>query len=54
MSAQQWFVEVPGSTFGQKEGTYHFRISFLPPAEELEDMVKRIDKFHGNFIDKYM
>ena len=26
-------VCVPGSGFGQKEGTFHFRITILPPDE---------------------
>ncbi|PVD24852.1 hypothetical protein C0Q70_15338 [Pomacea canaliculata] len=28
---------VPGSGFGEKEGTYHFRITILPPQEELRE-----------------
>ena len=27
---------VPGSGFGQRKGTYHFRITLLPPMQELE------------------
>ncbi|KAI0969517.1 alanine transaminase-like protein [Xylaria arbuscula] len=41
---------VPGSGFGQKEGTLHFRTTFLAPGTE---WVSSIKKFHQEFIDKY-
>jgi alanine transaminase len=41
---------VPGSGFGQKEGTLHFRTTFLAPGT---DWVSRITAFHGKFMDKY-
>jgi alanine transaminase len=41
---------VPGSGFGQKEGTLHFRTTFLAPGTE---WVGSIVKFHGEFMDKY-
>ncbi|KAJ5168708.1 alanine aminotransferase [Penicillium canariense] len=41
---------VPGSGFGQKEGTFHFRTTFLAPGT---DWVERIVKFHAEFLDKY-
>jgi len=41
---------VPGSGFGQKEGTLHFRTTFLAPGTE---WVGRIAKFHKNFMDEY-
>ncbi|KAK1251902.1 hypothetical protein MKX07_007381 [Trichoderma sp. CBMAI-0711] len=41
---------VPGSGFGQKEGTLHFRTTFLAPGTE---WVSRITKFHQEFMDKY-
>lgn len=41
---------VPGSGFGQKEGTYHFRTTFLAPGTE---WVSRIEAFHKEFMDKY-
>ena len=41
---------VPGSGFGQKEGTLHFRTTFLAPGTE---WVGRIEKFHKTFMDKY-
>ncbi|KAI1326527.1 PLP-dependent transferase [Xylariaceae sp. FL0255] len=41
---------VPGSGFGQKEGTLHFRTTFLAPGTE---WVGSITKFHQEFMDKY-
>ncbi|KAL7951787.1 pyridoxal phosphate-dependent transferase [Trichoderma barbatum] len=41
---------VPGSGFGQREGTLHFRTTFLAPGTE---WVNRITKFHQEFMDKY-
>ncbi|KHO01725.1 Pyridoxal phosphate-dependent transferase, major domain protein [Metarhizium album ARSEF 1941] len=41
---------VPGSGFGQKEGTLHFRTTFLAPGTE---WVAGIVKFHKEFMDKY-
>jgi len=44
---------VPGSGFGQKDGTYHFRTTFLPPEEQMEAVCERMEKFHNNFMTKY-
>lgn len=41
---------VPGSGFGQKEDTLHFRTTFLAPGT---DWVERIVKFHFEFIEQY-
>ncbi|KAI0164064.1 PLP-dependent transferase [Xylariaceae sp. FL1272] len=41
---------VPGSGFGQKEGSLHFRTTFLAPGTE---WVGSITKFHQEFMDKY-
>jgi alanine transaminase len=41
---------VPGSGFGQKEGTLHFRTTFLAPGTE---WVGRITKFHKEFMDEF-
>lgn len=44
---------VPGSGFGQVEGTYHFRTTILPPVEKLGEMLARFRDFHVRFMDKY-
>ncbi|KAK1759496.1 mitochondrial putative alanine aminotransferase [Echria macrotheca] len=41
---------VPGSGFGQKDGSLHFRTTFLAPGTE---WVGSIVKFHREFMDKY-
>ena len=41
---------VPGSGFGQKPNTLHFRTTFLAPGT---DWVGRISKFHQGFMDEY-
>jgi len=41
---------VPGTGFGQKEGTLHFRTTFLAPGIE---WVGRFVDFHKKFMDEY-
>ncbi|KAK0640900.1 pyridoxal phosphate-dependent transferase [Cercophora newfieldiana] len=41
---------VPGSGFGQKDGSLHFRTTFLAPGTK---WVGSIIKFHKEFMDKY-
>jgi alanine-synthesizing transaminase len=38
-------VVVPGSGFGQRPGTNHFRIVTLPPIAQLEEAYRRIGEF---------
>jgi alanine transaminase len=44
---------VPGSGFGQKDGTYHFRTTFLPPEDKIQQVTERLAKFHTQFMQKY-
>ncbi|KAK3086013.1 hypothetical protein FSP39_012147 [Pinctada imbricata] len=44
---------VPGSGFGQKPGTYHFRTTILPSVEKLKEMLDRFQGFHKSFMQKY-
>lgn len=41
---------VPGSGFGQQPGTFHFRTTFLPPKEEIEDLVVKLKAFHESYV----
>ncbi len=41
---------VNGSGFGQKEGTYHLRIAFLPPKELLAKVLPQWIDFHNNYV----
>lgn len=40
---------VPGSGFGQRPGTAHFRTTILPPLEKIQDVVERFAEFHKAF-----
>ncbi|XP_052780449.1 alanine aminotransferase 2-like [Mya arenaria] len=44
---------VPGSGFGEKPGTYHFRITILPPLEEMRAVLEQFKLFHMKFLQKY-
>jgi len=46
-------VLVPGSGFGQVSGTLHFRITILPPEDELDDVIDKLKTFHNEFLAKY-
>jgi len=46
-------VLVPGSGFGQRAGTYHFRCTILPPEDKIADVVKLMDAFHSDFLKRY-
>ena len=41
---------VNGSGFGQKPGTHHLRIAFLPPADVLDEVLPRWTKFHNQYV----
>jgi alanine transaminase len=41
---------IPGSGFGQKEGTLHFRTTFLAPGTA---WVGRIVEFHKKFMEEF-
>jgi alanine transaminase len=41
---------VPGSGFGQKPGTLHFRTTFLPPQDEIESLVAKLKSFHEQYV----
>eukprot|EP01025_Chloroclados_australasicus_P023559 TRINITY_DN2384_c0_g1_i1.p1 TRINITY_DN2384_c0_g1~~TRINITY_DN2384_c0_g1_i1.p1 ORF type:complete len:488 (-),score=54.42 TRINITY_DN2384_c0_g1_i1:263-1726(-) len=46
-------ITVPGSGFGQEAGTFHFRLTILPPEEEFLGMVKKLGDFHQKFMEQY-
>ena len=41
---------VPGSGFGQAEGTHHLRMTFLPPEDQLEAALGRFCEHHVEFV----
>lgn len=46
-------VVVPGSGFGQRNGTWHFRTTFLPPESKIDGVLDRLKKFHDALIQDY-
>lgn len=44
---------VPGSGFGQKPGTHHFRIVILPPEEVIEKAFAHIKSFYKEYKNKF-
>lgn len=44
---------IPGSGFGQKPGTYHFRSTILPQTDKLKQMMDKFGEFHAQFMNKY-
>lgn len=47
-------ITVPGSGFGQKPGTFHFRMTILPDDETLEGVLDDIDRFHNEHPGGWM
>lgn len=46
-------VVVPGSGFGQRDGTWHFRTTFLPPEADMDAVIERMSAFHLEFMAKH-
>lgn len=42
---------VNGLGFGQKPGTHHLRIAFLPPAEMLQEVLPQWIEFHNRYVN---
>lgn len=46
-------VTVPGSGFGQEEGTFHMRTTILPPEEKIAEFISKFKNFHEKFMATY-
>lgn len=44
---------VPGSGFGQKPGTYHLRLTCLPPEKYFIEFINLLSTFHQSFMTSY-
>jgi aspartate/methionine/tyrosine aminotransferase len=44
---------VPGSGFGQKDGTFHLRTTILPPEDVFEEVMAQFRVFHEGFLVRY-
>lgn len=43
----------PGTAFGQRPGTSHFRTTILPQTEKLKEMLELFKSFQADFLKKY-
>ncbi|GAX86501.1 hypothetical protein CEUSTIGMA_g13909.t1 [Chlamydomonas eustigma] len=50
---QYGIVVVPGSGFGQADGTFHFRTTFLPSETDIGLVVDNLTSFHTKFMVQY-
>ena len=50
---QTGIVVVPGSGFMQRDGTYHFRTTFLPREDLIPGVVEKLKTFHAAFMEQY-
>ncbi len=48
---QTGLVTVNGEGFGQKPGTSHLRIAFLPPRDVIEEVLPRWIEYHNAFVN---
>ncbi|GBF93162.1 alanine aminotransferase [Raphidocelis subcapitata] len=46
-------VTVPGSGFGQAEGTFHLRTTILPREEKMAEFVDKFRSFHTKFMAEF-
>lgn len=46
-------VVVPGSGFGQVDGTLHFRSTILPSEEAMDGVIQKMADFHRKFLVEY-
>lgn len=44
---------VPGSGFGQKEGTFHLRTTILPPKEKMPHIMRMFQEFNDGFMKEF-
>jgi alanine transaminase len=47
-------VTVPGSGFGQRPGTWHYRITILPKEDVLKSVMGNIKTWHEALINEYL
>jgi len=49
---QTGLTTVNGLGFGQREGTHHLRIAFLPPKEMLQTVLPKWIQFHNEYVNQ--
>jgi len=50
---EEGIVTVPGDGFGQRDGTHHVRMTFLPPEDRMTDVADRLSRFHARFLAEH-
>jgi alanine transaminase len=54
MLKETGIMTVPGSGFGQREGTYHFRLTnLITPTVEMEKTMITMKKFNEKFHERF-
>lgn len=46
-------LTTPGSGFGQRPGTFHYRLTILPEEAEFREVLQRIQEFHQRFLSRW-
>lgn len=47
-------MTVPGSGFGQRDGSYHFRITnLINPTSHMQQVLENLKKFNDDFHDSH-
>ena len=46
-------VVVPGSGFGQVDGSFHFRTTFLPSEKQLNTVLGKLAQFQRAFMAEF-
>ncbi|ELR24802.1 alanine aminotransferase, mitochondrial, putative [Acanthamoeba castellanii str. Neff] len=47
------FALLDATGFGQRDGTFHFRTTFLPQEEQIRSVVAAMAAFHARFMDQW-
>eukprot|EP00933_Yihiella_yeosuensis_P022944 TRINITY_DN17953_c0_g1_i1.p1 TRINITY_DN17953_c0_g1~~TRINITY_DN17953_c0_g1_i1.p1 ORF type:complete len:539 (-),score=122.36 TRINITY_DN17953_c0_g1_i1:109-1725(-) len=47
-------ITVPGSGFGQRPNTWHFRMTILPEYNKLKKVLERMKNFNAAFLKQYL
>jgi len=50
---QTGISSTPGSAFSQVPGTFHLRVTILPPEEDIAKMMADFKTFHDSFMKQY-
>lgn len=53
MLEETGIVSVPGNGFGQEPGTNHFRLTFLPAEDQIDELAGKLSQFHAAFMAKW-